>query len=466
MNDNAKTLRLSTVLMITVCMVGYCQAQAFSGRCYSGAKPDPSNELQGVPLTLYGAPSAGGQRTQLDSYTTGQSPSQPPGWYTLTIELGYEHYFVVAGTPSGYSFDDASSVSGSVSGNEIHYSTVSAPLESQTLTGNKFWFISDTPQNNPPVADAGGPYMAQIGQTITLDGSGSYDPDPGDSIISYEWDLDNNGQYNDATGVNPMWFWNSVGTRTIRLRVTDQSGETDTDTSTVTIEEGQPDKGILDGYKRDADTSQGLAGWRIYIDINGNGQWDGSEPSDETDGNGYYYIDNVDPGIYRVCEVMQAGWRSDQPCVGGVTIVAGTTTTQDFHNSREGTQEEYDFGDAPDPTYPTIMAQNGARHTIDPDVYLGTRIDGESNGQPAANAEGDDNDGMDDEDGVQFTSTLTPDTTASVTVTASVPGLLYGLTSTKTAASRCRAITYFPVNCSRRVRTSWVWPFPRMPRPA
>ncbi|MCG8376970.1 MAG: GEVED domain-containing protein, partial [Chlorobiales bacterium] len=33
---------------------------------------------------------------------------------------------------------------------------------------------------------------------------------------------------------------------------------------------------------------------------------------------------------------------------------------------------------------------------------------------------------MDDEDGVVFTSTLTPGTTASVTVTASVPGLLYG----------------------------------------
>jgi hypothetical protein len=26
----------------------------------------------------------------------------------------------------------------------------------------------------------------------------------------------------------------------------------------------------------------------------------------------------------------------------------------------------YDFGDAPDPTYPTLLANNGARHLIDP----------------------------------------------------------------------------------------------------
>ena len=84
----------------------------------------------------------------------------------------------------------------------------------------------------------------------------------------------------------------------------------------------------------------------------------------------------------------------------------------------------YDFGDAPDPTYPTLLASNGARHVIVPPVTLGFNIDPELDGQPNATATGDDNDGNDDEDGVVFTSVLTPGLMASVDVTAAVPGLL------------------------------------------
>ena len=47
--------------------------------------------------------------------------------------------------------------------------------------------------NDPPVADADGPYSTQEGTNVTLNGSGSSDPDVGDSIASYEWDFDNDG---------------------------------------------------------------------------------------------------------------------------------------------------------------------------------------------------------------------------------------------------------------------------------
>ena len=45
-----------------------------------------------------------------------------------------------------------------------------------------------------------------------------------------------------------------------------------------------------------------------------------------------------------------------------------------------------DFGDAPDPPYPTLFVNNGARHVISPRVYLGARVDGEFDGQPNATA--------------------------------------------------------------------------------
>ncbi len=86
--------------------------------------------------------------------------------------------------------------------------------------------------------------------------------------------------------------------------------------------------------------------------------------------------------------------------------------------------EDTDFGDAPDPTYPTEHVSNGARHTIVPGVYLGRYVDGETDGQPNAAATGDDIEDMDDEDGVVFGTTLTPGERAIITVTASVQGLL------------------------------------------
>ena len=100
-------------------------------------------------------------------------------------------------------------------------------------------------------------------------------------------------------------------------------------------------------------------------------------------------------------------------------------------------EEELDFGDAPDstviPQYPTLLANNGARHTIVPGVYMGFAVvinpDAEPDGQPDPNALGDDNDILyppvnDDEDGVAFVVPLVPGVPSSVDVTASVDGQL------------------------------------------
>ena len=84
---------------------------------------------------------------------------------------------------------------------------------------------------------------------------------------------------------------------------------------------------------------------------------------------------------------------------------------------------QFDWGDAPDPTYPTLSATNGACHVIS-NLFLGTLIDAEANGQPNAAATGDDIANLADEDGVVFTSPLIPGQMASITVTASAAGML------------------------------------------
>ena len=90
-----------------------------------------------------------------------------------------------------------------------------------------------------------------------------------------------------------------------------------------------------------------------------------------------------------------------------------------------------DFGDAPDPSYPTLLANNGARHTIVAGIFLGNKIDPETNGQPNVSANCDDNDCLapslgDDEDGVIIAASVTKGTNVTITVTASVNGFLDG----------------------------------------
>ena len=100
-------------------------------------------------------------------------------------------------------------------------------------TGSDYATIKYGSTNNPPVADVAGPYMCDESQCVTLDASGSSDHDE-DSLI-YEWDLDNDGFYDDATGVITSFSGIDDGNYTVAVRVTDDSGESDTDYATVTV---------------------------------------------------------------------------------------------------------------------------------------------------------------------------------------------------------------------------------------
>jgi len=93
--------------------------------------------------------------------------------------------------------------------------------------------------------------------------------------------------------------------------------------------------------------------------------------------------------------------------------------------SFEGKVYDFDWGDAPEPTYPTLRTSNGARHIVVSGFFLGTTVDADPDGQPDALASGDDaSDGSDDEDGVVFTTPLIPGSMASIDVSASAAGLL------------------------------------------
>lgn len=84
----------------------------------------------------------------------------------------------------------------------------------------------------PPVADAGGPYTGYEGSSVTFDGTRSYDPDG--EIVEYAWDLDGDGEFDDAFGPTVSYTWGDDYQGNIGLRVTDNMGATDTDMVTLT----------------------------------------------------------------------------------------------------------------------------------------------------------------------------------------------------------------------------------------
>ena len=86
-----------------------------------------------------------------------------------------------------------------------------------------------------PIAYANGPYLGYVGCPIIFDGTGSYDIDG--TIVSYEWDFDDDGEFDDATGATPSKTWDSAYSGDISLKVTDNDGNEDVGSTTVTVRE-------------------------------------------------------------------------------------------------------------------------------------------------------------------------------------------------------------------------------------
>ncbi len=78
------------------------------------------------------------------------------------------------------------------------------------------------------------PQNPKTDETVTFDASDSNDPDG--SITKYEWDFDDDGGFDDATGKKPTHSWAKVGDYNVALKVTDDDDNTDTVTKKVTVQ--------------------------------------------------------------------------------------------------------------------------------------------------------------------------------------------------------------------------------------
>jgi PKD repeat protein len=103
-----------------------------------------------------------------------------------------------------------------------------APGQSWDITVT-FWFGEPTSLT----ADAGPDQTVRAGETVNFDASGSHCT--GGEIVSYAWDFDGDGQYDDGEGVNPACVYSVAGTYIVGLEVRDNAGHVAHDQMTLTV---------------------------------------------------------------------------------------------------------------------------------------------------------------------------------------------------------------------------------------
>jgi ELWxxDGT repeat protein len=148
-----------------------------------------------------------------------------------------------------WDFGDGNTASGSsalVNHSYAQFGTFTVSLtvtDDVSQTASTSLSINVNQGNRAPIASAGGPYSIAVGQSLVLDGSASTDPDIvyGDSIVNYQWDLNNDG-LDDVSGVTPSVTWATLtslgmtlGNFTTSLRVTDTFGVSTITTASLNI---------------------------------------------------------------------------------------------------------------------------------------------------------------------------------------------------------------------------------------
>ncbi|GAI19291.1 unnamed protein product, partial [marine sediment metagenome] len=124
---------------------------------------------------------------------------------------------------------------GGIDGDLVEFYVCDVLADTYTFESNE---ITDLPLSIdaiPPIADAKGPYDGIEGDPLTFDGSASYDPDGYISI--YFWEF---GDEETSDEENPTYEYAQEGSYPITLTVTDDHGETHSDSTTAEIADTEP----------------------------------------------------------------------------------------------------------------------------------------------------------------------------------------------------------------------------------
>jgi hypothetical protein len=185
------------------------------------------------------------------SFTFNPNPAAPPQALSFDASTSAGDGDLI--NEYSWDFGDGSTAMGKLASHSYgHFGTYTVTLSvtdsgGETDTETKMAVVNLG--NSSPVANAGGPYVISSGSSLTLNGSGSYDPNAawGDSIVDYLWDFNGDGNYHDASGPIVTLPWATVqsifaplGEFHLSLQVRDMFGVTNTGSAMLTVGSANP----------------------------------------------------------------------------------------------------------------------------------------------------------------------------------------------------------------------------------
>ena len=237
-------------------------AENFGWPCYEGAPRQPGYDAQNLPIceTLYGQNNAvtapyfayrhsdhvipsescpiGGSSIAGLSFAFYSGGPYPAEYDGALFFADYTRKCIWAMEKGGTVLPSPSNIKGFVGG-------AANPVDLQVGPDGFLYYVDiggggirrieyTAAANQPPVAVAKAtPTSGAVGMTVSFDGSSSSDPN-GDPL-SYAWDLDADGAYDDSTATKPSWTYDAAGTFRVSLQVADGNGGTATDAVTIGV---------------------------------------------------------------------------------------------------------------------------------------------------------------------------------------------------------------------------------------
>ncbi|MCW8999817.1 MAG: PKD domain-containing protein, partial [Kangiellaceae bacterium] len=237
--------------------------------------------------------------------------------------------------------------------------------------------------NDPPTANANGPYTVNLGDTLIFDSTGSSDPEG--NPLTYTWDF---GDGSAGTGASPSHTYAAVGSYNVGLTVTDDGGLTASSSATVTVSEPPPPSYCssqgggtyewisnvsVGNFSNSSGSSSGYTDFTAQtITLN-----EGDNSISLTAGGGYtehwkvWFDFNRDGDFEDVGEVVLSGLSGKDTVTGNINISATANFVQTrmriaMKYSSEASSPCGDFGDGETEDYTVNLVTNGGGTNQDP----------------------------------------------------------------------------------------------------
>jgi subtilisin family serine protease len=237
-------------------------------------------------------------------------------------DIVFQYQDVVFGT-AGYDFGASATVGvENLEGTEGTQYSYNQP----SLTDATAFRYYPGPYNHRPVAKAGGPYKALVGQPLTFNGSGSSDPD--NDALTYRWDF---GDGTTGPGVSPVHTYKAKGTYSISLVVNDGFQDSAATATTVAVPNQPPtadagpdmtvrsrDKVILASRSLDPDGVIAALHWR---QVSGTPVTITNPDPDPRTGSASFTAPNVKPGTQLLLEFELTATDNDGASASDRAIV-------------------------------------------------------------------------------------------------------------------------------------------------